>query len=84
LEIRKKNLKGRVAYLLIYFYSEIYKSLEYELPISRKEIADYIGMSTENVIRTLSEFRKDKIISINGKVIEIKDLDSLSSISQFG
>jgi CRP/FNR family transcriptional regulator len=84
LEIRKKNLKGRVAYLLIYFYTEIYKSLEYELPISRKEIADYIGMSTENVIRTLSEFRKDKIISINGKVIEIKDLDSLSSISQFG
>lgn len=62
----------------------IKKNLEYELPLCRKEIGDYIGMTTENVIRTLSEFRKDKIISINGKIIEIRNLDTLISISQYG
>ena len=84
LDIRKKNLRGRVAYVLMYFYDEIYNALEFELPLSRKEIGEYIGMTTENVIRTLSEFRKDKIISINGKIIEIRDLETLKSIAQFG
>ncbi len=84
LEIRKRNLRGRVAYLLLYFFDEVYNSNEYELPLSRKEIGEYIGMTTENIIRTLSEFRKDKIISINGKTIEIRDLNSLRSISEYG
>ena len=84
LDIRKKHLRGRVAYVLMFFHDEIYKSLEFELPLSRKEIGEYIGMTTENVIRTLSEFRKDKTISINGKVIVIRDLDTLKAIAQFG
>jgi len=84
LDIRKRHLRGRVAFLLIYFHDQIYKQIEFELPLSRKEIGEYIGMTTENVIRTLSEFRKDKIISINGKMIEIRDLETLRSISNFG
>ncbi len=84
LEIRKKHLRGRVAYVLMYFHDEIYKNKEFELPLSRKEIGEFIGMTTENVIRTLSEFRKDKIISINGKIIEIRDLDTLKSIALYG
>lgn len=84
LEIRKRNLKGRVAFILLYFANDIFKSLSFELPVSRKEISEYIGMSTENVIRTLSEFRKDKIIKIFGKVIEIEDKESLEMISKLG
>jgi len=83
-EIRKKHLRGRVAHLLIYFYEQIYHRKEYDLPLSRKEIGEYIGMTTENVIRTLSEFRKDKILSITGKTIEIRDSETLKSISSFG
>ena len=56
----------------------------FELPVSRREIAEYIGMTTENVIRTLSEFRRDKLIKINGKEIEIADYDTLEKISNFG
>lgn len=84
LEIRKKHLRGRVAHLLIYFSEQIYLNEEFELPISRKEIGEYIGMTTENVIRSLSEFRKDKIIKINGKIIEIIEMETLKSISNFG
>ena len=84
LEIRRKHLKGRVAHVLLYFANYIYGNNEFELPISRREIAEYIGMTTENVIRTLSEFRKDKIIKIFGKDIQISDKKRLEGISEFG
>ncbi len=84
LEVRKRKLNGRVAYILLFFKEHIFNSNEFELPVSRKEIAEYIGMTTENVIRTLTEFRKDKIIKIYGKVIEICNLERLESISKHG
>jgi len=84
LEIRKRNLAGRVAYVLLYFVSEVYNSNIYDLPVSRKEIADYIGMSTANVIRTLSDFKKEGIINTEGKTIEILDIKKLELISDKG
>jgi CRP-like cAMP-binding protein len=84
LELRQKNLMGRVAFVLLYFTKEIYKSMVFDLPVSRKEIADYIGMSTANVIRTLSEFKKDGIIRVFGKTIEVVDLNKLEIISKRG
>jgi CRP/FNR family transcriptional regulator len=82
--INSKNISGRIAFVLLQFAQEMYKSNSFELPISRKEIADLIGMSTENVIRSLSEFRQNKIIKINGKEIEIVDMERLNQISQYG
>jgi len=84
LDIRQKNLIGRVAFVLLYFTNEIYNSRVFDLPVSRKEIADYIGMSTANVIRTLSDFKKEGIIRIFGKTIEIIDLQRLEVISKRG
>ena len=84
LEIKRKHLRGRIAHILLYFSKTVYEKNDFELPISRREIAEYIGMTTENVIRTLSEFRKDKIIKIYGKDIEIADMKRLESISEFG
>lgn len=84
MEIRRKHLRGRIAHILLYFSKSIYNSTNFELPVSRREIAEYIGMTTENVIRTLSEFRKDKILRIYGKEIEITDMKRLESISIHG
>ncbi len=84
LEIRDKNLRGRVAYLLLYFSNHVYQRLDFELPVSRKEMGNFIGMSTENVIRALSDFRKSNIIKIFGKVIEIVDIEKLNQIARLG
>ncbi len=84
LNIRTKHLRGRVAFLLIYFSQEVYFTSEFDLPLSRKEMAEYVGMTTENVIRTLSEFRRDGILKIYGKTIRIVKMDTLKSISEFG
>ncbi|MFO7573794.1 MAG: Crp/Fnr family transcriptional regulator [Bacteroidales bacterium] len=84
LDIRSRNLTGRVAYVLLYFSREIYNSRVFELPVSRKEIADFISMSTANVIRTLSELKRDGIIRTEGKMIEIVDSPKLEMISRRG
>jgi CRP/FNR family transcriptional regulator len=84
LDIRQKNLIGRVAFVLLYFTKEIYNTRIFDLPVSRQEIADYIGMSTANVIRTLSDFKKEGIIKIFGKTIEVVDINKLEILSKRG
>ncbi len=84
LNIREKQLRGRIAYLLLYFSKNIYHQSEFELPLSRKEIAELINMTTENVIRILSEFRKDNVIATKGKKIEILDHERLQRIQELG
>jgi CRP-like cAMP-binding protein len=83
LDVKQRRLYGRIAYILLYFSEVICKKDIFELPVSRKEIAEFIGMTTENVIRTMSELRKDSIIKISGKVIEIVDKEKLKRISEF-
>jgi len=82
--LSSKNLRGRIAYILLDFANNIYKSNEFVLPISRREIAELIDMRTENVIRIMSEFRKDDIIKINGTTIEIINPGMLQKISDVG
>ena len=84
LTIRKKNIHGRVAYILLFFADQIYEDKYFELPLNRREIAEFIGKTTENVIRTLSEFRRDGLIKIFGKSIEIIDKEKLQQVSDFG
>lgn len=84
IDINTRQLRGRIAYILLFFAKHIYTSNKFNLPISRKEIAELIDMSTENVIRVLSEFRKDKLIQIEGKNIEVLDINRLEKIYELG
>lgn len=84
LSLHTKHLRGRIAHILLFFSKEIYKNPEFEIPLSRKEIAQLINMTTENVIRILSEFRNDKLIEIHGKNTVIVDEKKLQSIAEHG
>ena len=82
--IRQKHLRGRIAHILLYFSNTVYQNDRFDLPLSRREIAELINMTTENVIRILSEFRKDKIIQIEKKTIIIIDKERLEKINKTG
>ncbi|MCX7697125.1 MAG: Crp/Fnr family transcriptional regulator [Bacteroidales bacterium] len=84
LTFNSRNLRGRIALILLEFSEKIYQSRAFEVPISRREIAELIGMTTENVIRILSEFKNENIIKISGKEIEIVDPDKLRLIAEHG
>lgn len=45
--------------------------------LTRKEIGDIAGVTTESAIRTISDFNKEQIIEIDGKRILIKDVTKL-------
>lgn len=84
LDIDNRQLRGRIAFILSLFSKDVYESTTFNLPISRKEIGELIDMRVENVVRILSEFRKDKIISIEGTTIEILQPDKLEWIKNHG
>jgi DNA-binding response OmpR family regulator len=51
-----------------------------QLSISREDIAQYIGTATESLIRTLSDFKAEKLIDIKDGKIHIIDLQKLQHL----
>ncbi|MCK9422461.1 MAG: Crp/Fnr family transcriptional regulator [Bacteroidales bacterium] len=80
----QKNTYGRVADALLYFQKIIYENLEFEIPFSRQEFADLIGLSRESATRALTKFKDEGILSIDGRHIGILNLDLLIQINKHG
>lgn len=59
-----------------------YSAKEMHLPMSRQEIANYLGLSSETVSRVFTRLQKDNIIAVHPKMITIKDMDYLKELSQ--
>lgn len=84
ISLTQKQLNGRMADALLHFSRNIYGSDEFNMQITRRDMADFCGMSTESAIRILKEFHNDKIISIEGKNVKILSKQLLESLSEFG
>jgi CRP-like cAMP-binding protein len=52
------------------------------LQLSREELAEMIGASTETTIRQLSEFREQGIVSNSGRRIRLDDPERLARIAR--
>ncbi|HPH15605.1 MAG TPA: Crp/Fnr family transcriptional regulator [Bacteroidales bacterium] len=82
--ISQKQLPGRVADVLLFFY-KLYETTEFAFPIGRRELAEFAGTSKESFIRTLSEFKTDKIIDIlDSRSIQIHSIEILEKLSIYG
>jgi len=80
----KLQIKGKIATIILFFSDQVYRKKRFRMPVTRREIGELISMSTENVIRTLSEFKKDNIVKFEGKEIIILDYTWLVTISKAG
>lgn len=81
--INQKQVRGKVAESLLYL-SYLYETSKFELTITRKELAELSGISEENAVRTLTEFKNENIIDISGKTIELIDLEMLKKLNLIG
>ena len=54
-----------------------------DIQLTREELAGLVGTATETVIRLLSEFKKDKLIDLQGKKIVLLDRKGLARLSDF-
>ena len=84
ISLAHKQKEGRIADIILYLADEVYHSNSFLLSLTRKEIAEFTGCSTENVIMTLSKWQNEEIIAIEGKIIEIREIDKLKYISKIG
>ena len=82
--LTKKQLHGRLADILLCLANHIFKSNSFHLPLSRADLGDLTGMSTESVIRMMKDFKKDGLIGMDCKKIELLDINRLERISEFG
>jgi len=80
----QKQLPSRVADIFLYFSEDLFKSESFIMPFTRKELSEFVGSTKESFIRTLTEFRNDKIIKMEGKKVEIISLDILKKLSEIG
>jgi CRP-like cAMP-binding protein len=80
----QKKTYGKVADALLYFAQIIYESNEFEIPFTRQEFADLIGIARESTTRVLIKFRDEGILDINGRLIRINQPDQLKKISRVG
>lgn len=79
-----KQAYGRLADIILCLTNRIFKEDKFVLPLSRKDIAELSGMSSETVVRMLKKFKEDKLIHMEGKSIEIIDFKRLQHISETG
>ena len=80
----QKQSFGRIADTLMCLSNNIFKTDEFELPLSRKELAELTGLTSESVIRILSKFKSDQVIEIDGKIFKIINKEKLQQISEYG
>ena len=79
-----KQLPGRIADVILYFAEVIFRSNEFEFPFTRRELAELAGTTKESFIRTLAEFKHDKIINLEGAKVSINSMNIVKTLSELG
>jgi CRP-like cAMP-binding protein len=49
----------------------------FSMAISREDLANMVGTATESLIRTLSDFREEGLVEINGSTITLLNTEKL-------
>lgn len=86
LVLSKMTAEQKVANFLIHLSTESksrgYSSVEFNLSMSRTDIANYLGLANETVSRIFKSFQNKGIISVERDKISINDFETLKSFLQ--
>ena len=77
-----KQTQGRFAEIIICLAECIYKSEEFELSLSRKDLSELTAMSVESLSRMIREFNEDGILKIRDKKLKILNMKRLKHINR--
>lgn len=81
-----KDIESRISGLLLSFIKDFgipqNNTVRLELPLSREDMANYIGVTRETISRKLNSMQEEGIIDLIGnKTIVLKDLEYLEDIN---
>ncbi len=81
LNLAYSSLRKRVARALVDIHAKFNAGREDKpLEISREDFAHYVGTATESLIRTLSDFKSEKLVGIKDGKISIINIDKLKNL----
>ncbi|MFN3713175.1 MAG: fumarate/nitrate reduction transcriptional regulator Fnr [Alcanivoracaceae bacterium] len=79
--LSKKSAEDRIASLLLSFATRQQRrglsSQRIRLPMSRYDIANYLGLAVETVSRIFTRFQQQGLLAVEGREIEILDREAL-------
>jgi CRP-like cAMP-binding protein len=80
LEMAYGSVRKKTASTILKFAEKLQTDPQGRLHILRSDLASVAGMATETLIRTLSSFKKEGLIQIEDRNIQILDVDALSRV----
>ena len=82
LKLAYNSVRKRVAEALVFVEKQYSQNPDknFEVAISRDDLASIVGASKETVIRTLADFKDEKLIDTRGSNITILNLDKLKKM----
>lgn len=80
LKMAYNSVRKKTAATILQFVSIMDNKNNDSIRISRNDLASTAGIAPESLIRTLSEFKKENLIEIEGRNIRVIDLTKLRSI----
>jgi CRP/FNR family transcriptional regulator len=83
-QLLHQQTNGRMATLLLKLAPENFGGEDVIRHLSRRELADFAGISTEGAVKVLKSFEKEEIVRLAEKSIFILDHRRLSEISRTG
>lgn len=81
LQMAYSSVNKKTAVTILKFAEKLNRKPEDPITISRNDLASVAGIATETLIRTMSNFRKQGLIEVQGRNIRILDLEGLQEIS---
>jgi CRP-like cAMP-binding protein len=77
-----KSAEERVAGFLLEMASRVQSNSEVQLPMSRQDIADYLGLTIETVSRTLTQLENSSAIALlTSRRISLRDRNALTRLN---
>ena len=81
LEMAYGSVRKKAARTILLFSQKIRRHPTQSIRISRSDLASVAGMASETLIRTLSDFKKEGLLEIEGRNIKILNVEGLKKIS---
>ncbi|MDX1472265.1 MAG: cyclic nucleotide-binding domain-containing protein, partial [Flavobacteriaceae bacterium] len=80
LQMAFSSVKKKTAQTILQFSNVLNKRPDEPIRISRYDLSSVAGIATESLIRTLSDFKKQGLIQIEGRNIRILDIEGLKNV----
>ncbi|MCM4158332.1 response regulator [Antarcticibacterium flavum] len=80
LEMAYGSVRKKTARTILLFSQKIRRHPTQSIRISRSDLASVAGMASETLIRTLSDFKKEGLLEIEGRNIKLLDVEALKKI----